>query len=77
MPEQQRQQIGMSTIAFINQLYGDRYGDEPLKRAQRIKARFINTCMMVTLSGAAVSDSLEEARGQWCWWSIQLCRAST
>lgn len=62
MPEQQRQQIGMSTIAFINQLYGDRYGDEPLKRAQRIKARFINTCMMVTLSGAAVSDALEDGR---------------
>jgi acyl-CoA hydrolase len=62
MPEEQRQQIGMSTIAFINQLYGDRYGDEPLKRAQRIKARFINTCMMVTLSGAAVSDALEDGR---------------
>ena len=62
LPEEQRQQIGMSTIAFINQLYGDRYGDEPLKRAQRVKARFINTCMMVTLSGAAVSDSLEDGR---------------
>jgi acyl-CoA hydrolase len=62
MPDEQREQIGMSTIAFINQLYGDRYGDEPLKRTQRVKARFINTCMMVTLSGAAVSDALEDGR---------------
>ncbi len=62
MSDEQRERIGMSTIAFINQLYGDRYGEEPLKRAQRGKARFINTCMMVTLSGAAVSDALEDGR---------------
>ncbi|HNP02135.1 MAG TPA: acetyl-CoA hydrolase/transferase C-terminal domain-containing protein, partial [Agitococcus sp.] len=62
MPDDQLNLINMSTIAFINQLYGDRYGDENLKRAQRVKARFINTCMMATLSGAAVSDALEDGR---------------
>lgn len=35
----------MTRIDFINQLYGD---DAP-KRAQRTKARFINTTMKVTL----------------------------
>lgn len=62
MPDEQLSRINMSTIAFINQLYADRYGDEMLKRAQRGKARFINTCMMATLSGAAVSDGLEDGR---------------
>jgi acyl-CoA hydrolase len=62
MPDEQLNRINMSTIAFINQLYADRYGDEQLKRAQRVKARFINTCMMATLSGAAVSDALEDGR---------------
>ena len=62
MPDEKLNRINMSTIAFINQLYGDRHGDEPLKRAQRVKASFINTCMMATLSGAAVSDALEDGR---------------
>ncbi len=59
MPEAEKQRICMSTIAFINHLYADRHGDEALKRAQRAKARFINTCMMTTLAGAHVSDGLE------------------
>lgn len=62
MPDEKLNRINMSTIAFINQLYGDRHGDEALKRAQRVKASFINTCMMATLSGAAVSDALEDGR---------------
>ncbi len=62
MPDEKLNRINMSTIAFINQLYGDRHGDEPLKRAQRVKSSFINTCMMATLSGAAVSDALEDGR---------------
>jgi hypothetical protein len=45
----------MTRIDFINQLYG--HGD--LKRAQRRKARFMNTTMMVTALGAAVSDGLD------------------
>ena len=47
--------IDMTRIDFINQLYGQ--GD--LKRAQRTKARFMNTTMMVTALGAAVSDALD------------------
>jgi acyl-CoA hydrolase len=47
--------IDMTRIDFINQLYGQ--GE--LKRAQRRKARFMNTTMMVTALGAAVSDALD------------------
>jgi len=50
--------IDMTRVDFINQLYGD----ELLKRAQRNKARFMNTTMMVTLLGAAVSDALESGQ---------------
>ncbi|HEX5361196.1 MAG TPA: acetyl-CoA hydrolase/transferase C-terminal domain-containing protein, partial [Fluviicoccus sp.] len=62
MSEPERERICMSSITFINHLYGDRYGDEKLKRAQRAKARFINTCMMTTLAGAHVSDGLENGK---------------
>jgi acyl-CoA hydrolase len=55
MPPQELAKIDMTRIDFINQLYGQ--GD--LKRAQRRKARFMNTTMMVTALGAAVSDALE------------------
>lgn len=58
MSPEQLAGIGMSRISYINHLYGD----EALKRAQRYKGRFINTCMMTTLSGAAVSDALEDGR---------------
>jgi acyl-CoA hydrolase len=50
--------IDMTRIDFINQLYGD----DSLKRAQRTKARFINTTMKVTLLGAAASDALESGQ---------------
>lgn len=51
----QQSRIDMQRISFINQLYGN----EVQKRQHRAKASFINTCMMVTLGGAAVSDGLE------------------
>jgi hypothetical protein len=44
-------------VGRINQLYG---GNEALEVAQRRHARFINTCMMVTATGAAVSDGLKD-----------------
>ena len=59
MPESLRDKIHMSSIAFINHLFADPTADEALKRAQRQKACFINTAMMVTLSGAIVSDGLQ------------------
>jgi acyl-CoA hydrolase len=47
----------MHGVGRINQLYG---GNEALEIAQRKNARFINTCMMVTATGAAVSDGLAD-----------------
>jgi acyl-CoA hydrolase len=55
MPEHERCQFEMQRISFINELYGE---DQALKIAQRRHARFINTTMMVTGLGAAVSDGL-------------------
>jgi len=50
--------IGMSRIGFINQLYGH----EEIASLQRKHARFMNTTMMVTLLGAAVSDGLDSGK---------------
>lgn len=50
--------IDMTRIDFINQLHGR----STLKQAQRRKGRFMNTTMMVTLLGAAVSDGLESGQ---------------
>ena len=58
MPPQELAKIDMTRIDFINQLYGN----EELKRAQRRKARFMNTTMIVTLLGAAASDALESGQ---------------
>jgi acyl-CoA hydrolase len=58
MPPQELAKIDMTRIDFINQLYG--HGD--LKRAQRRKARFMNSTMIVTLLGAACSDALESGQ---------------
>jgi acyl-CoA hydrolase len=58
MPAQELAKIDMTRIDFINQLSGD----DALKRAQRTKARFINTTMKVTLLGAAASDALESGQ---------------
>jgi acyl-CoA hydrolase len=62
MPEQELRKIDMTRIDFINQLYGRLPGEETLKRAQRRKARFVNTTMFVTLLGAAASDALESGQ---------------
>jgi acyl-CoA hydrolase len=62
MPPQELAKIDMTRIDFINQLYGTPAGSGDLKRAQRRKARFMNTTMMVTALGAAVSDALESGQ---------------
>ena len=59
LPESQRALIDMRSVGYINQLYGDDY---LLRVAQRTDARHINTTMMVTLQGAAISDSLDDGR---------------
>ena len=56
LPEAERAQFDMRGVAFINQLYG---ADQELRVLQRRAARFVNSTMMVTLLGAAVSDTLE------------------
>jgi acyl-CoA hydrolase len=59
LPESERAQFGMRGVAFVNQLYG---ADQELRILQRRAARCINTTMMVTLLGAAVSDALENGQ---------------
>jgi acyl-CoA hydrolase len=59
MEEVERRQFRMCGVSFVNQLDGD---DRALRIAQRTAGRFINTTMMVTLMGAAVSDGLADGR---------------
>ena len=58
LSEDERSDIAMTSISFVNQLYGH----EELKRAQRRKARFINGALMATALGAVISDGLEDGR---------------
>lgn len=57
LDEVERPRFRMHGVGRINQLYG---GNEALEIAQRRHARFINTCMMATATGAAVSDGLKD-----------------
>jgi hypothetical protein len=50
--------IQMMPVSFTNELYGD----EEAKRRARVDARFVNSVMMATLMGAAVSDGLENGQ---------------
>jgi len=58
MPEEERSQFRMAGVEKVNQLYGD----EKLRTIQRKKGRFVNTGMMATLTGAIISDQLEDGR---------------
>ena len=58
MPAEQLARIQMMPVSFTNQLYGD----EDAKRRARVDARFVNTAMMATLMGAAISDGLEDGQ---------------
>jgi acyl-CoA hydrolase len=59
LPESERRLFDMRGVGCINQLYGD---DLPLRVAQRSHARFVNTTMMLTTLGAAISDALADGR---------------
>jgi acyl-CoA hydrolase len=59
LPETERRQFSMCAVSFVNQLDG---ADQALKIAQRRHGRFLNSTMMVTLLGAAVSDGLADGR---------------
>ena len=54
----EREQICMTSISYVNKLYGE----EELKRLQRKAARFVNTGLIATLAGAVASDGLEDGR---------------
>ena len=58
MDEDERKKFGMTSVMFVNQLYGQ--GE--LAALQRTHARFINTTMMITATGAACSDGLEDGQ---------------
>src|SRR4029077_15126484 len=58
MSEGQIARIQMMPVSFTNELYGD----EATKRAARVDARFVNSTMMATLLGAAVSDGLDDGQ---------------
>ncbi len=63
MSEEERKKIFMTSVLNVNQLYGNNpYYSEELKTLQRINGRFVNACLMVTLSGAVVSDGLENGQ---------------
>lgn len=49
--------IEMCPVSNVNQLYGDH---QALAMLQRRGARFFNTCMIATLLGSAVSDTLDD-----------------
>ncbi len=57
LDEDERPRFRMTSVRRINQLYG---GSEALEILQRRRARFFNTCMMVDVTGAAVSDGLAD-----------------
>jgi Acetyl-CoA hydrolase/transferase C-terminal domain len=59
LPETERRQFSMCGVSFANQLQGP---DQELKIAQRRHGRFLNSSMMMTLLGAAVSDGLADGR---------------
>lgn len=57
LPEE-RKLINMRSVNKINHLYGH----EEIDRLHRKNARFVNTCMKVTLNGSVVSDALENGQ---------------
>jgi hypothetical protein len=58
MTPEQIARIQMMAVSFTNELYGN----EDLKRRARVDARFVNSAMMATLMGAAISDGLEDGQ---------------
>ncbi|HTF90752.1 MAG TPA: acetyl-CoA hydrolase/transferase C-terminal domain-containing protein [Planctomycetota bacterium] len=58
LPENERELFLMTSVARIN----DIYGEEELVRRRLRDARFINSCMKATIFGAVASDGLEDGR---------------
>jgi acyl-CoA hydrolase len=58
MPREVVRKFGMTSVAFVNELYRD----EDRKRRARQKARFVNDAMMATVLGDVISDGLDDGR---------------
>jgi len=58
MPREELKKFGMTSISFVNEIYGS----EEQKRRARVDARFLNDAMMATLLGDVISDGLEDGR---------------
>jgi len=58
LSEEERREINMRGVDFVNQLYGN----EELKTLQRKKGRFINAALMVRLNGSVVSHTLHNSQ---------------
>ena len=58
MDAAERKKFCMTSVMFVNQLYGN----PSLAVLQRTDARYFNTCMMMTVGGAACSDGLENGK---------------
>jgi len=58
LPQQLRDRVGMMPVSYTNSLLTD----EAAKRRARQHGRFINSTMMITLLGHAVSDGLENGQ---------------
>ncbi len=58
MPREEVEKFGMTSISYVNELYGD----EEEKRRARQDARFLNDAMMATLLGDVISDGLDDGR---------------
>jgi len=62
MSEEERRMIHMTSVLNVNQLYGNHWASYELKMLQRKHGRFANAALMCTLSGAIVSDGLENGQ---------------
>ena len=67
LPPEQRDRVCMTSVNYINHLYDHRFGNQRLKAAQRVHSRFINSYMMYTLNGAAVSTAWPMAAWSAVW----------
>jgi hypothetical protein len=58
LSESERAKFQMTAVSFVNELYGD----EAVKRAARVRGRFVNNAMMATLLGDVISDGLDNGK---------------
>lgn len=58
LPEADRRRFSMTSVSFVNRLFGD----EARKVQQRRRARFLNSAMKATALGAVSSDALGDGR---------------